>query len=169
MIRNSHEFGFNITTFHHALEAWQVPDLLVKEDISVAIFADNWGYKKEAYNSSAKAGVVLSNAGVQVAYKSDHPVMNSQHLMYEAAKAHHYGLDAELAIKSVTSVPAERLGAGFRIGRVSKGYDADVVIWDRYVFWDRMTPCFNGNPKSNKFLFKKSPATPWRPPIASVR
>ncbi|KAJ3300401.1 hypothetical protein HK104_000915 [Borealophlyctis nickersoniae] len=131
MIHTAHEFGFNITAFHHALEAWMIPEVLARENISVALFADNWGYKREAYRSSTKAAVVLSESGVEVAFKSDHPVLNSQHLIYEAAKAHHYGLPAHLAIKSVTSVPAKRLGVGWRIGQVASGYDADLVVWNR--------------------------------------
>lgn len=38
MVRNSHKYGFNITAFHHALEAWQVPDLLAENHIGAAIF-----------------------------------------------------------------------------------------------------------------------------------
>jgi hypothetical protein len=52
--------------------------------------------------------------------------------MFEAAKGHHYGLSAELAIQAVTSVPAERLGQDHRIGYVRAGYDADLVIWDKH-------------------------------------
>lgn len=44
MIRHSKEFGYKITAFHHALEAYQVKGLLVKENISVAIFAGNTFY-----------------------------------------------------------------------------------------------------------------------------
>lgn len=54
-----------------------------------------------------------------------------QHLVYEAAKATHYGLPAQEAFKSVTSVPAKALGLGHRVGSLKPGYDADVVIWDR--------------------------------------
>jgi imidazolonepropionase-like amidohydrolase len=131
MIRLSKQFGFKINTFHHALEAWTIADLLAKEGIATAIFADHWGYKKEAYGSSTKAAQVLAKAGVKVAFKSDHPVLNAQNLIYEAAKAHHYGLSPELAIKAVTSVPAERMGQDHRIGYVKKGYDADIVLWDK--------------------------------------
>ncbi|KAJ3038171.1 hypothetical protein HK097_003244, partial [Rhizophlyctis rosea] len=131
LIRTAKEFNFTITTFHHALEAWEIADVLARENISAAIFADNWGYKREAYGASTKAPSILSEAGVPVSLKSDHPVINSQHLMFEAAKAHYYGFPAHLAIKSVTSVPAERIGAGWRVGSVAVGYDADVVIWDR--------------------------------------
>ncbi|KAJ3170824.1 hypothetical protein HDU87_008709 [Geranomyces variabilis] len=132
MVRMSHEFGFKIQSFHHALEAWKVPALLARENISVALFADHWGYKKEAYGTSTRAGEILRAAGVDVAYKSDHPVLNSQHLIFEAAKAHHYGLDAADAIASVTTVPAKKLGLADRIGWIGRGYDADAVIWNAH-------------------------------------
>ncbi|KAJ3306445.1 hypothetical protein HDV03_005055 [Kappamyces sp. JEL0829] len=132
MIRLSHEFDFKISTFHHALEAWEVADLLAKEDIAVAIFADHWGYKKEAYDQSVKGASVLADAGVKVAFKSDHPVLNAQNLVYEAAKAAHYGFPQDLAIQSVTSVPAQLIGQDWRIGYLRAGYDADVVVWDKH-------------------------------------
>ena len=129
VVRLSHEFDFKIAAFHHALEAWQVSDMLAKEKIAVATFADHWGYKKEAYGESVHAAQLLSDKGVNVAFKSDHPVLNSQHLIFEAAKAHHYGLSAALAIQAVTSVPARLMGQENRLGHVLPGYDADVVIW----------------------------------------
>ncbi len=49
MIRHAKEFGYRVTTFHHALEAWRLADLLAAENISVAIFADHWAYKKEVF------------------------------------------------------------------------------------------------------------------------
>ena len=137
MVKLSHEFNFTINTFHHALEAWRVADMLREENIAVAIFvliinkADHWGYKKEAYDASTKAAKLLTEKGVKVAFKSDHPVLNAQNLIFEAAKGHHYGLSPELAIKSVTSIPAERMGQDNRIGYARVGYDADVVIWDK--------------------------------------
>ena len=50
--------------------------------------------------------------------------------MYEAQIGHHYGLDEDLAIASLTGVPAHGLGLDHRIGYIRVGYDADVVIWD---------------------------------------
>jgi hypothetical protein len=32
----------------------------------------------------------------------------------------------------VTSTPADRAGVGWRVGRVERGYDADVVLWDTH-------------------------------------
>jgi imidazolonepropionase-like amidohydrolase len=67
-----------------------------------------------------------------VAFKSDHPVLNSQHLIFEAAKAHAYGYDEKLAIQAVTSIPAKLMGQAWRIGLLAPHYDADIVVWDRH-------------------------------------
>ncbi|KAJ3414543.1 hypothetical protein HDV05_006457 [Chytridiales sp. JEL 0842] len=131
MIRTKNEFGFKVAAFHHASEAHLIAPTLAKENISVAIFADHSLYKKEAYGHSIHAPKILHEAGVKVVFKSDHPVLNAQHLIYEAQKGHHYGLEEAAAFAAVTSIPAERLGVGYRVGSLKVGYDADLVIWDR--------------------------------------
>lgn len=133
MIRHSLEFNFTIAAFHHALDAYRIPDILrrASNNITVATFADHWGYKKEAFQAIPRAPRILFDAGIPVALKSDHPVLNSQHLVYEAAKTTHYGMPAQEAFKAVTSVPANSIGLGHRVGSLKVGYDADLVIWDR--------------------------------------
>ena len=61
---------------------------------------------------------------------SDNPVLNSQHVVFEAAKAYGYGLPYHAAIAGVTSAAAELLGLGDRIGKIKPGFDADIVVWD---------------------------------------
>jgi imidazolonepropionase-like amidohydrolase len=36
------------------------------------------------------------------------------------------------AIASVTSVPAHAMGVDDRVGSIQKGFDGDVVVWDRH-------------------------------------
>lgn len=133
MVRHSNEFNFSISAFHHAMEAYKIPAILrrARNNVTIATFADHWGYKKEAFASSPEAPKILFEAGIPVALKSDHPVLNSQHMAFEAAKASHYGLPPQEAFKAITSVPAHALGLGHRVGSLKPGYDADVVIWDR--------------------------------------
>src|SRR6476620_5141415 len=69
MIRNAKQFNFSIAAFHHASEAWQIADVLKENGIAAALFADHWGYKKEAYDASVNAPSILSKAGVPVAFK----------------------------------------------------------------------------------------------------
>ncbi|KAF9175819.1 hypothetical protein BGX21_007047 [Mortierella sp. AD011] len=135
MVRHSNEYKFKISAFHHGLDAYRVPEILkraYKVVPTVATFAGKFGYKKEAFQSSVNAPKILADAGIAVAMKSDHPVLNSQHLVYEAAQAHHYGLSETLAIASVTSVPAKALGLDHRVGTIAIGMDADLVIWDKH-------------------------------------
>jgi hypothetical protein len=95
-----------------------------------AIFADNMYYKVEAYVASEYAGKILYEEGLTPVYVSDNPVLNAQHVLFEAAKGYHYGLPYHAALASVTTAPAEELGMGKRLGKVKPGFDADVVVWD---------------------------------------
>lgn len=140
VIRLSKEFKFKIDAFHHALEAYKIPDLIAKYNITIATFPDLWGYKVEAYDASVKAAKILREKGVSVAFKSDHPVTHAKDLLFNAGKGFYYGLDAGSALDSVTTVPARTIGLGNRIGRIQSGYDGDVVIWDRHPLLLGATP-----------------------------
>ncbi|KAI9019283.1 hypothetical protein CLU79DRAFT_759500 [Phycomyces nitens] len=134
MISHSLEFDFEIAGLHHALAAWKVPEVIkrAKTNITIATFADMWGYKAEAWDQNVNAPSILADAGIPVAFKSDHPVMNARDLMHEAQKAFHYGFDEHLSLAAVTSVPAKALKLDHRIGRIAPGMDADIVIWERH-------------------------------------
>ncbi|KAJ6466602.1 carbohydrate esterase family 9 protein [Mycena vitilis] len=135
MVRLSNEFQFPISAFHHASEAYLVPDLIKKTygpTPAIALFATNARYKREAYRASEFAPRILAEHGLTVLMKSDHPVMNSRHLIYEAQQAYFYGLPENLAIASVTSNSAEVMGMAHRIGYIKEGWDADLIIWDSH-------------------------------------
>jgi len=87
-------------------------------------------YKVEAYTASERAGAILYAHNITPTYVSDNPVLNSQHVVFEAAKAYGYGLPYHAALAGVTSAPAELLGLGERIGKIKAGFDADIVLWD---------------------------------------
>ncbi|HEX6660446.1 MAG TPA: amidohydrolase, partial [Sphingomicrobium sp.] len=48
MIDMSHEFGYKITAFHHAVESYKIADILAREGICSAMWADWYGFKMEA-------------------------------------------------------------------------------------------------------------------------
>ncbi|TFK54416.1 composite domain of metallo-dependent hydrolase [Heliocybe sulcata] len=135
IVRLSNEFKFPIAAFHHAHETYLVPGTLKSaygHPPAVAIFATNARYKRESYRGSEFAPRILADEGLQVVMKSDHPVLNSRHLLFEAQQAHYYGLPPHLALAAVTTTPAEVMGEAHRIGYLSEGYDADLVIWDTH-------------------------------------
>ncbi|OHF03931.1 amidohydrolase [Colletotrichum orchidophilum] len=131
-----HEFGVHPQAFHHALEAWQVPEFLKQqeENITIATFAENSLFKHEAYGANLRGPKILDDHGIRVVLKSDHTgeSNHAKYLMYQAAISHSFGLSKDKALQSVTSVPAQSIYQGHRIGFVRPGYDADLVIWDSH-------------------------------------
>lgn len=87
-------------------------------------------YKAEAYIGSEYAGKILYEEGLTPVYVSDNPVLNAQHVIFEAAKGYKFGLPYHAALAAVTSEPADLLGLGNRLGKIKPGYDADIVVWD---------------------------------------
>ncbi|KAK7980279.1 hypothetical protein PG989_012736 [Apiospora arundinis] len=133
-VDHTNEFNFSIRAFHHAHQTYLVPEILKHAwgptPPASALFADNMWYKAEAYIGSEYAGKTLWEAGLTPIYVSDNPVLNAQHVVFEAAKAFGYGLPYPIALASVTTAPAERLGLGERLGKIKPGFDADIVVWD---------------------------------------
>ncbi|PFH51276.1 hypothetical protein AMATHDRAFT_142867 [Amanita thiersii Skay4041] len=143
IVRLSNEFEFPIASLHSAAEAWLVPGVVNRTwggTPAVALFASRHRYKRSTFRGSEHAPRVLTDEGIPVIMKSDHPVINSRYLMYEAQQAHHYGLPAHRAIASVTSVPATAAGLWHRIGALFEGADADVVMWDSHPLQIGATP-----------------------------
>ena len=144
MLRISKEFGFSVRAFHHSIAAWQVPEM-IKEyggNVTIATFAEFGLYKWEAYAANLYAGKIIHEHGLPLAYKSDHSSepTNAKYLLNQAATAHSFHLPADIALQSVTSVPAKAIDLDDRIGYLRTGYDADIVVWDAHPLSVGATP-----------------------------
>jgi imidazolonepropionase-like amidohydrolase len=128
----AHEFGYKIRAFHHALEAYKVPEEIAKEGIAIATFTDWWGYKHEAWDAIPWNAVMAMRKGVRVAIKSDSDDF-ARRLNQEAGKTMRYGGATEdEALRMITLNPAWIIGVDDRVGSIDAGKDADLVIWDSY-------------------------------------
>jgi imidazolonepropionase-like amidohydrolase len=134
MLDVAREFGYKVTAFHHATEAYKIADLLAANDVCAAVWADWWGFKMEAYDGIRENAALLDHAGVCVAIHSD-SALGIQHLNQEAAKAmaagNRIGLDIprRRAIRWLTANPAHALGIDQETGSLVAGKAADVVLW----------------------------------------
>lgn len=140
MIDISREFGYQIAAFHHAVEAYKIPDLLKKSGICAIVWGGGrWGFKMEAYDGIPENAAILQKAGVCVAIHSDTPIL-IQHLPESAAIAiaagRRIGIDIPeaVAVEWFTLNPAKILGVADRVGSLETGKDADVVLWNRNPF-----------------------------------
>lgn len=134
------EAGYRVGTFHHAVEAYKIADLLRDNDVCAAIWADWWGFKMEALDAIPENAAILENAGACVVIHSDDD-NGIQRLNQEASKAladgRAMGFDISdgTAIAWITYNAAKAMGIDGMTGSLEPGKMADVVLW-------------NGNPLS---------------------
>ncbi|MFM5914361.1 MAG: amidohydrolase family protein, partial [Chakrabartia godavariana] len=134
------EFGYKVSTFHHAVESYKIADLLAKEGICSAMWADWWGFKMESYDAINENIPLVHKAGACAIVHSD-DANGIQRLNQEAAKAlgdgRRIGIDIpdEVAWTWLSYNPAKALGIADKTGSLKPGKMADIVLW-------------NGNPLS---------------------
>ena len=135
MLDIAKEFGYKVGTFHHAVEAYKIADLLAEADTCAAIWADWWGFKMEAYDGIRENAAILDQAGACTVMHSDSAI-GIQRLTQESAKvmgaAARVDIDIppERAILWNTRNAAKSLGILDQTGTLEAGKMADVVIWD---------------------------------------
>ncbi len=134
------EFGYTVSTFHHAVESYKIGDLLKANNICSAMWADWWGFKLEAYDGIPENVPLVHQAGACAIVHSDDQDQ-IQRLNQEAAKALADGRRMGLEISDATAIswitfnPAKAMGIGERTGSLKPKKMADIVLW-------------NGNPLS---------------------
>jgi imidazolonepropionase-like amidohydrolase len=134
MINIAREFGYQITSFHHAVEAYKIRDLLAANNICASMWADWWGFKLEAFDGIRENIALVDQAkGCAIVHSDD--ANGIQRLNQEAAKAMRAGWEAGIkieradAVKWLTINPARALGIDKVTGSLEAGKNADVVIW----------------------------------------
>lgn len=131
-IRISKEFGLKYVIVH-GTEGYLISDLLVQEGAAV-ITGPSLGdrSKPELANMSIENPALLTMAGVKIAICTDHPETPIQHLPMCAGLAIKGGMIPETALAAITRWPAEIAGLGHRLGTITVGKDADLLVTSGY-------------------------------------
>ena len=127
-LRLSREFGLDLVVVH-GTEGHLIADLLAAEGVPVITgpcLTDR--SKPELANQTLENPAILARAGVKVAICTDHPETPIQYLPLCAAMAVRAGMDAEEALAAITRNAAEIGGVSKRVGTLTPGKDADVVV-----------------------------------------
>lgn len=133
------EFDYKVTTFHHAIEAYKIGDILKENGTCAAMWADWWGFKMEA-NDTIRENIPFVHAQGACAMIHSDSETGIQRLNQEVAKAWADGEKVNLGISKadawawVTSNPAKALGIADETGSLEAGKRADIVLWDRDPF-----------------------------------
>lgn len=134
------EFGFRITAFHHAVEAYKLAPQLAAAGVCADMWTGWWGFKMEALDAiEENAALVDAPEGSCAVIHSDDPQL-TQRLNQEAAAALAAGQRAGLnireehAISWITSNAARSIGIADQTGSLEAGKRGDVVIWSANPF-----------------------------------
>ena len=129
------EMGYQVTAFHHAVEAYKIGDLLRENDVCSAIWSDWYGFKMEAYDGIPENAALLYQAGACVVIHSDSE-NGIQRLNQDAAKAQAAGARMGIEIPDADVVgwftlnAAKAMGIADMTGSLEAGKMADVVLWN---------------------------------------
>ena len=130
------EFGYKVSTFHHATEAYKIADLLAEQGVCAAVWADWWGFKMESYDAIPENMVIVDAAKGGCAIVHSDSDEGIQRLNQEAGKGMAAAARAgirikpEHAVRWITQNPARALGIADRTGTLEVGKAADVVVWN---------------------------------------
>ncbi len=139
-LRLAREFDFDLVVVH-GTEGHLIPQVIAQSGAPVITGPSLTDRSKpELVNASVSNPAVLARAGVKVAICTDHPVIPIQYLPLCAALAVRGGLSEEEALAAITRNPAELLGLGDRLGTLTPGKEADVVVTPRHPFASMVTP-----------------------------
>jgi len=134
------EFGYKITAFHHAVEAYKIADALAANNVCAAMWADWWGFKMEAYDGIMENVALVDRADNSCAIVHSDSAEGIQRLNQEAAKAMARGNRAGLTITPAEAMrwislnAARAMGIAEQTGSLEPGKNADVVVWNQNPF-----------------------------------
>lgn len=126
-IRLANEFGYK-TVLDESTEAWSVLDAIVAANVPVLLASPSRGIAGDGAEVRWATARLLAQRGVPFAICSGADA-GALDLGREAMFAVRFGLDPGIALRSVTSEAARLLAVEDRVGSLSAGLDADVVLW----------------------------------------
>ncbi|HBT64095.1 MAG TPA: amidohydrolase [Ruminococcaceae bacterium] len=114
----------------HGTQAHLAADLLAQDGVKILcgpLLCDR--SKPELKDLTPTNPVILHNAGVEIAIITDHPVIPESYLSLCAGLAVREGLPYDQALRAITLTPSQICGIDDRIGSITPGKDADLVLF----------------------------------------
>ena len=123
------EFGFDMVIVG-ASEGWQIADLLKQNNVSVILDQLHRlpTSEDDDVDQPYKTAAALQKAGVLFALSDDDSQNRGRNLAFNAGTAAAYGLTKEQALAAITLNAAKIMGAADKIGSITVGKDANIII-----------------------------------------
>ena len=123
------ELGLWVILSHSEFDSYVNTPLVVERDMFVNVGPRSY---HQDYDSGEVVGLAAyyERGGVgHLSVNTDSPVVPEQEFSLQAALAVRYGLPWEKALRALTIEPATAVGIADRVGSITPGKDADLVLW----------------------------------------
>lgn len=139
-LRISREFHLK-PVIVHATEGHLIPDLLEREKVPAITGPCLTDRSKPELSHMTLENTAVMAGKTPTAVCTDHPETPIQYLTLCAAMAVRGGMGETDALASITLTAAEILGINHRVGSITPGKDADLVIFEEHPFdWRNRGP-----------------------------
>jgi len=126
-VRLGDEFNFYKLSIGHGDQSYKIADELAKRGVVVVVGPQMIVFDDDG--TLINLADYLVKHGVEVNIMSDADVVQQEFLRFQAAIAVKYGMEPLEALKAITINPARLIGLEDRIGSISVGKDADLVLF----------------------------------------
>lgn len=134
------EYGFDLTLIH-ATQAALVTDYILKSKAKVILGPAVCSITKpELAGFDLSTAKMLHERGIKFSISTDSPEVPSYLLTTCAGLYVKFGLDEMEALRCITNYAAEICGLYERIGSLSPGKDADIVVWSEFPLNTKAVP-----------------------------
>ncbi len=129
--RLADEFGFKLVIDGGA-EIYDFIDKIKAQGAEVILHPTMARANGDMKNMNMETGSLLAKSGIPFSLQSGYEgyVPKTRVVRFEAAMAAAYGMSFDDALKTITINPAKILGLDDRLGSITPGKDADLVLYD---------------------------------------
>lgn len=133
-LRIAREFNLRVSTVHTTLGSRVIPEIAKSGSMPIVGPCIGPAGKPETVGGTLAMAADLHAAGVEFAIATDHDVVALWLLPHLASITVREGLPEEEAFRAITINPAKIAGVDDRLGSISIGKDADIVVFSGHPF-----------------------------------
>lgn len=129
------ELGLDVFIDHGTFDGWRAGKLAWENDVNAVlgprgISRPYSGFLETDGQIHGVAAKYQEQGHQRVGFNTDSPVIPQQELSLQAAMGVRYGFDRTNLdhVRGLTTIPADSIGIGDRLGSIHPGYEADLII-----------------------------------------
>lgn len=123
------ELGFKVVLNHSTFDGFKNAPMVAERGMFTVCGPRTFYFDRSKSKIWGVAAAWHEGGVNKIGINTDSPVVPQEELLTQVAVAVHLGLPDDVALRAVTTVPAQAMMIDHRVGSLVVGKDADVVVW----------------------------------------